>query len=202
MEPIRDALTQGLPFNDAEFHWVTQGVIYVTAKLLAGEKSEQKTEPITTSSENEEEVSATSSVLVEDYNTGFMPLEKHLEEYIMKNWDIIDFGEELTVYRDEDGTPAQQYVTDVGIIDILAKDTKGNFVVLELKRAESKYAVVGQILNYMSWVEENLTSDKEKVRGIIIVGKADNTLKYALRQVQDKVILKEYRIKMTFTDAE
>jgi len=202
MEPIREALTQGLPFNDAELHWVTQGVIYVTAKLLAGEKSEQKAEPIVSSPENEEEVSTTSGVLVEDYNTGFMPLEKHLEEYIMKNWDIIDFGEELTVYRDEDGTPAQQYVTDVGIVDILAKDTKGNFVVLELKRAESKYAVVGQILNYMSWVEENLASDKEKVRGIIIVGKADNTLKYALRQVQDKVILKEYRIKMTFSNPE
>lgn len=202
MEPIREALTQGLPFNDSDLHWVTQGVIYVTARLLAGEKSEQKTEQTIISPENEEEVASVSSTSVEDYNTGFMPLEKHLEEYIMKNWDIIDFGEKLSIYRDEDGTPAQQYVTDVGIIDILAKDTQGNFVVVELKRAESKYAVVGQILNYMSWVEENLVSKKEKVRGIIIVGKADNTLKYALRQVQDKVILKEYRIKMTFTDVE
>lgn len=198
---IREALTQGLSFKDSELRWVTQGVIYVTAKLLSREKSEQKIEPTVVSSENEEEVSQTGSAS-EDYNTGFMPLEKHLEEYIMKNWEIIDFGEELTIYRDEDGTPAQQYVTDVGIIDILAKDKKGNFVVLELKRAESKYAVVGQILNYMSWVEENLVSGKEKVRGMIIVGKADNTLKYALRQVQDKVTLKEYRIKMTFSDVK
>lgn len=202
IEPIREALTQGLPFNDADLHWTTQGVIYVTARLLAGEKSEQKTEQIISTPENEEEVLSTNNTSVEDYNTGFMPLEKHLEEYIMKNWDIIDFGEKLTIYRDDDGTPAQQYVTDVGIIDILAKDAQDNFVVVELKRAESKYAVVGQILNYMSWVEENLVSKKEKVRGIIIVGKADNTLKYALRQVADKVILKEYRIKMTLTNPE
>jgi DNA polymerase-1 len=53
-----------------------------------------------------------------------MPLEKYLEEYIMKNWDIVDFGEKLFIYRDEDGTPGQQYVTDVGIMDILAKDEK------------------------------------------------------------------------------
>lgn len=201
IELIREALTQGLSFKDDELRWVTQGVIYVTAKLLSREKSEQKIEPAVVSSENEEEIVQTSSA-TEDYNTGFMPLEKHLEEYIMKNWEIIDFGEELTIYRDEDGTPAQQYVTDVGIMDILAKDKSGNFVVLELKRAESKYAVVGQILNYMTWVEENLVSGKEKVRGMIIVGKADNTLKYALRQVQDKVTLKEYRIKMTFSDVK
>jgi len=201
IELIREALTQGLSFKDDELRWVTQGVIYVTAKLLSREKSEQKIEPAVVSSENEEEIVQTGSA-TEDYNTGFMPLEKHLEEYIMKNWEIIDFGEELTIYRDEDGTPAQQYVTDVGIMDILAKDKRGNFVVLELKRAESKYAVVGQILNYMTWVEENLVSGKEKVRGMIIVGKADNTLKYALRQVQDKVTLKEYRIKMTLTDVD
>ncbi len=200
VEPIRDALTQGLPFKDAELRWITQGVIYVTARLLAGEKSEQKIEPVVALKDDEEEIVINNTV--EDYNTGFMPLEKHLEEYIMKNWDIIDFGEELTIHRDEDGTPAQQYVTDVGIIDILAKDPNGDFVVIELKRAESKYAVVGQILNYMSWVEENLVSGKEKVRGMIIVGKAENTLKYALRQVKDKVTLKEYRIKMTFTDTE
>lgn len=199
MEPIREALTQGLPFNDSGLHWVTQGVIYVTARLLAGEKSEQKTETIITSTENEEEVILTEAT-IEEHDTGFMPLEKYLEEYIMKNWDIVDFGEKLFIYRDEDGTPGQQYVTDVGIIDILAKDEQGNFVVIELKRAESKYHVVGQVLNYMSWVEENLVSKKEKVRGMIIVGRADNTLKYALRQVQDKVILKEYRIKMTLID--
>ena len=120
----------------------------------------------------------------------------------MKNWDIVDFGEKLTLYREDDGTPGQQYVTDVGIIDILAKDTKGNFVIIELKRAETKYHVIGQILNYITWVEENLALKNEKVRGIIVVGKADKTLKSALKQVGDKVALKEYRIKMTFIDPQ
>ena len=84
----------------------------------------------------------------------------------------------------------------------MAKDEKGNFVVIELKRAESRYHVLGQILNYMSWVEENLATNGEKVRGMIVVGRADKTLKYALKQVADKVILKEYRIKMTLIDPQ
>lgn len=202
IEPIREALTQGLPFNDTELRWVTQGVIYVTSRLLSEKKSKQGNEALTTEdTQGDEEVIKNTNVLIDEDNTGFMPLEKHLEDYIVKNWGII-FGDELTIYRDEDGTPAQQYTTDVGIIDILAKDKEGNFVVLELKRAETRYAVVGQILNYMTWVEDNLVSGKEKVKGIIIVGKADSTLRSAVRQVKDKVVIKEYSIKMTLIDVE
>jgi len=202
IKEVREALTRGLSFADNESRWIAQDIIYVTARVLSGTRKDDdevsKTELI---SIGQEELLDESSIndLVEE-NTGFVPLEKHLEEYVMKNWDLVDFGEKLTLYREDDGTPGQQYVTDVGIIDILAKDAQGNFVVIELKRAESKYHVVGQILNYMQWVQENLATEKEKVRGMIVVGKADATLKSALKQVADKVILKEYRVKMTFID--
>ncbi|KKS05148.1 MAG: hypothetical protein UU58_C0001G0008 [Candidatus Nomurabacteria bacterium GW2011_GWA2_41_25] len=203
IKAIREALTRGLSFDDLELRWITQDVIYVTAHLLSSERSNQEEEKETKNiEENDEDVSITGELDSVEDNTGFVPLEKHLEDYIMKNWDIVDFGEKLTLYREDDGTPGQQYVTDVGIIDILAKDTKGNFVIIELKRAETKYHVIGQILNYITWVEENLALKNEKVRGIIVVGKADKTLKSALKQVGDKVALKEYRIKMTFIDPQ
>jgi RecB family endonuclease NucS len=123
-----------------------------------------------------------------------------VEEYLVRKWDTIDFGEKLELYRDEDGTPGQQYTTEVGIIDILAKDSKGDFVVIELKRAESGYKVVGQVLNYMGWVQDKLATHGQKVRGMIIVGRADNTLKSALKLVADKVKIREYRVKMDFID--
>jgi Endonuclease NucS len=200
---IKDALVRGAGYSDDNYHWMTQNVIYVTARILAGERSDQQPEKVERTHEpEEEEILSENVVNTDEDNTGFMPLEKHLEEYIMNNWDTVDFGEKLTVYREDDGTPGQQYVTDVGIIDILAKDAKGDFVVIELKRAESKYHVLGQVLNYMQWVKDNLVTEKEKVRGMIVVGKADNTLKSALKQVADKVILKEYRIKMTLTNPQ
>lgn len=198
---IKKALTKGLDFQDDGFRWITQDVIYVTARVLAGKRSEEDSvSPKRGGADHDEEPEPVEDVSNTEENTGFVPLEKHLEEYVMKNWDLIDFGEKLSLYRDDDGTPGQQYVTEVGILDILAKDTAGNFVVIELKRAESKYHVVGQVLNYMDWVEQNLASKNEKVRGLIVVGKADNTLKGAVRQVSDKVSLKEYRVKMTFVD--
>lgn len=203
---IKNALTKGLSFNDNESRWITQDIIYVTSRVLSDKKSkiessfDNKKEDIV--DDNRELISSNVVDESEDNNTGFFPLEEHLEEYIMKNWDIIDFGEKLIIYREDEETPGQQYVTDVGIIDILAKDEKDNFVVVELKRAESRYHVLGQVLNYMSWVEENLATNGEKVRGMIVVGRADKTLKSALKQVSDKVILKEYRTKMTLIDSK
>ena len=71
-----------------------------------------------------------------------------------------------------------QYPTSVGYIDILCKDKKGNFVVLELKRDKSSDRTVGQIQRYMVWVEENLAGDNA-VRGIIVVKEADDQMRYS-----------------------
>lgn len=198
---IKNALTKGLTFQDDEFRWMAQDVIYVTARLIANERSGEASKQIPLPEVIDSEVSeGEDKERGDEENTGFMPLEKHLEEYLVRNWDTIDFGERLTLYRDEDGAPGQQYATEVGIIDILAKDMKGDFVVIELKRAESGYKVIGQVLNYMGWVQDKLATHGQKVRGMIVVGKADNTLRSALKPVADKVMLKEYRVKMDFID--
>jgi hypothetical protein len=191
---IKDKLTEGLIFKDNEYRWVTQDVIFVTAHVYASQRASDFAVSATAKREIESE--AEQPEAVDDFGTGFMPLEQHLEEYVVKNWDNIDFGEQLTMYFDDDGTTGQQYTTDVGVIDILAQDKNKNYVVIELKRAESGYKVVGQILNYMGWVQDKLANGDQKVRGIIIVGRADKALKSAVRPVEDKISLKEYSIKM------
>ena len=196
---IKDKLTDGLAFKDEEFRWMAQDIIYVTAKVYADSKAEelaQVQKPELTSLESE----TTTSPSQDEEGTGFMPFEEHLEEYVVKNWKNIDFGEPFKMYYEEDGTTGQQYTTDVGIIDILALDKNNDFVVIELKRAESGYKVVGQVLNYMGWVQERLAGENHKVRGLIIVGEADKTLLTAVKPVADKVSLKEYRIKMLLED--
>ena len=191
---IKDKLTEGLLFKDNQYRWATQDVIFVTAHVYAGQRASDFEAAVPDKRENKDEAELPEAV--DDFGTGFMPLEKHLEEYVVKNWDNIDFGEKLTMYFDDDGTTGQQYTTDVGVIDILAQDKNKDYVVIELKRAESGYNVVGQILNYMGWVQDKLAQNNQKVRGLIIVGRADKTLKAALRPVEGKISLKEYRIKM------
>ena len=59
-------------------------------------------------------------------------------------------------YEDENGNEGTQYTTDVGYIDILAEDEKGNFVVIELKKGRQSDRAVGQLLRYMVWIKKNL----------------------------------------------
>ncbi len=195
---IHDALVDGLAFRDSEYRWMTQDVIFVTAREYAHQKASEIEDIAIHTTTTQHDDSEDDSAMQED--TGLMALEAHLEEYVVRNWHNIDFGEELRLYVETDGTTGQQYTTDVGIIDILAKDKDNNFVIIELKRADSKYHVVGQILNYISWVKDNLASDKQMVRGLIIVGKADKTLLAAIKPVSDFIELKEYSVKMKLTD--
>lgn len=133
---------------------------------------------------------------IEDDGEQDFYLEKYLEDFLVSNWDSIDFGEKLTIYQDEDGNLGQQYFTEeVGYIDILAQDSKKNFVVIELKKGRKNDEVVGQVLRYMGWVRKHIAKNGENVRGLIIVGEKDAKLEYATEMVRDKVDLKLYKIK-------
>ncbi len=192
---LREQLTRGLDFHDEEFRWMAQDVIYVTARVLAKSKSEpESTHDIVQEPEPDKEE-------VEDNITGSpamrFPLEEYLENLIVKNWDSINFGEELELFTDEDGTPGQQYATEVGIIDILARSKKsGDFVVIELKRGSSDSKVIGQILAYIDWVQNNLATKNQKVRGMVIVADGNKALLAAQHQVADKVSVKYYSVKL------
>ena len=110
-------------------------------------------------------------------------LEEQLEDFIIENWDKTDFGKKYDLIYDEDGhLISQQYVTKIGRIDILAKDKKTkSHVVIELKRNQTSDDTVGQLLRYMSIIEEDKKDDN--VKGVIVAAKFDERLKYALKKV-------------------
>ena len=110
-------------------------------------------------------------------------LEEQLEDFIIENWDKTDFGKKYDLIYDEDGhLISQQYVTKIGRIDILAKDKKTkSHVVIELKRNQTSDDTVGQLLRYMSIIEED--KKDANVKGVIVAAKFDERLKYALKKV-------------------
>ena len=106
-------------------------------------------------------------------------LESHLEEFLDKNWDLVNFGAVLERYQlgDQSG---RQFPAGPWSIDFLCRDkSTDEFVIVELKRGKTSDTVVGQISRYMGWVRENLAKPGQNVRGIIIAKEVDDALRFS-----------------------
>src|SRR5688500_15575205 len=88
-----------------------------------------------------------SDLTVED--PAGIAMEKHLEAFLVTNWDQTSLAADFSIFEEEGEKVGQQYETDAGPIDVLAisKDRK-RLLVVELKRGRASDVVVGQILRY------------------------------------------------------
>ena len=108
-------------------------------------------------------------------------MEKHLEEFWVKNWQYTPIGKDYRIYEEDGEMIGQQYPSDTGPMDILAKSKDGKtWLVIELKKGRASDAVIGQIQRYMGFVKEELAEDYQQVKGVIIGLDADNRLIRAL----------------------
>lgn len=123
-------------------------------------------------------------------------LEKHLEDFLVKNWKQTSLGKNYDIYEEDGELVGQQYPSDTGPIDILAisKDKK-TMLVIELKRGRTSDVVVGQVQRYMGYVKEELLEQNQTVKGLIIGLEADNKLKRALSVCQN---IEFYRYQIDF----
>ena len=123
-------------------------------------------------------------------------MEKHLEAFLVANWDQTELSREFSIYEEEGEPVGQQYETDAGPIDILAisKDRK-RLLVVELKRGRVSDVVVGQILRYMGYVKEQIAEPDQSVEGAIIALDDDQKLRWALAAVPS---VSFYRYQISF----
>jgi hypothetical protein len=123
-------------------------------------------------------------------------LELHLQDYLLRHWQSV--FPDLRLYQGEQG---REFVTNapaVGIIDFLATDRDGNFVVVETKRGVPNRQSFGQILGYMGWVAEKLCAEGQTVRGILIVSELTETARLASAAVPNlEIYLYELSFRLT-----
>lgn len=125
--------------------------------------------------------------------------ESDLQKYLAKNLSIIKPG--LTLYEPEGTSGIEFPAGDGRSIDILAIDSNGDFVVIELKVSRGYDRVIGQILRYMAWVRQNEATSNQKVYGIIIAREISNDLLLASSEVRD-IQLFEYELSFNLKHVE
>ncbi len=123
-------------------------------------------------------------------------LEKHLEDFLIANWQSTELSKSYEIYEVEGDLVGQQFPTDTGPIDILAiSRDKSELLVIELKKGRVRAVVVGQTQRYMGFVLAELAEPGQKVKGLIIGLDEDLRLKRALSVTQN---IEFYRYQVDF----
>lgn len=121
-------------------------------------------------------------------------LEKHLEDFLVENWNQTELSKKYDIYQEEGEVVGKQYRVENGWIDILAISKDGReLLVVELKKGRAQDAVVGQVQRYMGYVIEELAEENQTVRGIIIAMEDDINIRRALR-VTNNIEFYKYQV--------
>jgi hypothetical protein len=102
--------------------------------------------------------------------------EANIEAFLASDLNQIESG--LTLIG------RQHSIPPIGRIDLLCQDRKGDLVVIEVKTPDaSTDSVIDQIEGYVGWVMEHMAAPGQRVRGIIICGRPNQRLAYAVRAI-------------------
>ena len=123
---------------------------------------------------------------------GEFAYETDLRNYLTNNLATLEDG--LRLYDEEEITGIE-FPVGGRYIDILATDSAGGLVVIELKVSRGYDRVVGQLMRYVAWIKKNLAENDQRVRGMIVAREISEDLILACSLVPD-VELFEYELSL------
>lgn len=111
-------------------------------------------------------------------------LEKTLEDFLEFNLELIEAGLKFV---------KRQYPTDTGPLDILARDARSRWVVIELKRGRSGDEVIGQLQRYRGFIlREKARGNEKKVRAFVVAPEIDDRVIAAARGAHPTLEIYEF----------
>lgn len=124
--------------------------------------------------------------------------ENDLKNFLSNNLNVI--RSTLCLYQDGD-ISGVEFPVGNRRIDILAVEDEKDFVVIELKVSKGYDRVIGQLLRYMGWIEQNLAEPGQAVKGMIIARSISEDLRLATSRISD-VELYEYEMSIALNKIE
>jgi len=171
--PTYESLTESVRLNFPLSKWQKTHYAWYKSQINTGRIDLTK---------NCEEVDVSEAEIDENISQSIdtqVSLEKDLQQYLASRVNELEKGLVLV-----DG--GIEYQTEAGRIDLLAKDEKGHFVVIELKAGKGKDAALGQLLGYIGC----LSKSYKNVRGILVASNFDTRVVFAANALNNIHLLK------------
>ena len=123
-----------------------------------------------------------------EYVESSLSLERDLEDQIGSPLDVLEPG--LTLV-------SRQESSDVGRLDLLARDAEGRTVIIELKAGEARDSSIGQIARYIGWY-----ADKEgkPPRAMLVASGFAEPVRWAAKAIPGLKLV-TYRVQFAFQEA-
>lgn len=122
-----------------------------------------------------------------EYVESSLTLERDLEDQIVGHLDILESGLKLV---------SRQETSDVGRLDLLARDSGGRTVIIELKAGEAKDSSIGQIARYMGWYAQK---EGTPPRAFLVASGFSEPIRYAAKAIPG-LRLVTYKVQFTFEE--
>ncbi len=132
-------------------------------------------------------------------STLFPPSE--VRKMICADPELLEPG--LEAHRDDAGTAiGADFETDVGVIDLLARDAAEGWVVVMVLEGEPDRDTMPALLHRMGWVRKHLIKGNQALRALLILERMDDELGYAAAALADSVELRTCQVSVNFTPVE
>lgn len=120
-----------------------------------------------------------------------------LVQLVVEQPELLEPG--LGLYVDDAGVEVgAHFATDVGEIDLLARDERRAIVVVMVAGSGPDRETISAMLRRIGWVRKHLTKGGQAVRGILVLEGMDEELGYAAAAVSDTIDFKTWRLALSF----
>jgi len=120
---------------------------------------------------------------------------KEVRGMVLEHPELLERGLSLG----SEGT-GRDVATEVGPIDLVARDADGAWVVVTVPGPEAGSDLVGEVLRRMGWVRKHRARAGQEVRAIVVLERVPEDLVYAAAAVSDTVVFRTWRVSVQFDD--